>query len=174
MEAAIRETVQAYRAPGRHAGERGHYALPGPVGNSPEESWRRVLDVNLTGVFLCVKAALPIMRKQKKGVLLATASMAGLASSPAGIEYNVSKTGVIMLMRHVAHVYGPDGIRSVAICPGWVNAFPEAAVGCVPQPVARSCDNRRRLAASRRRRMWRLPWPSSRAMRPLSSQARPS
>jgi len=54
-------------------------------------------------------------------VLLATASVAGLTSSPAGIEYNVSKTGVIMLMRHVAHVYGPDGIRSIAICPGWVD-----------------------------------------------------
>ena len=92
-----------------------------PVGDCPEESWRRVLDVNLTGVFLCMKAALPIMRKQKKGVLLATASMAGLTSSPAGIEYNVSKTGVIMLMRHIAHVYGPDGIRSIAICPGWVD-----------------------------------------------------
>jgi len=92
-----------------------------PVGDCPEESWRRVLDVNLTGVFLCMKAALPTMRKQKKGVLLATASMAGLTSSPAGIEYNVSKTGVIMLMRHIAHVYGPDGIRSIAICPGWVD-----------------------------------------------------
>lgn len=92
-----------------------------PVGDCPEESWRKVLDVNLTGVFLCVKAALPIMRRQKKGVLLATASIAGLTSSPAGIEYNVSKTGVIMLMRHVAHVYGPDGIRSIAICPGWVD-----------------------------------------------------
>ncbi len=92
-----------------------------PVGDCPEESWRRVLDVNLTGVFLTVKAALPTMRRQKRGVLLATASMAGIVSSPVGIEYNVSKTGVIMLMRHVAHVYGPFGIRSVAICPGWVD-----------------------------------------------------
>jgi len=92
-----------------------------PVGNCPEESWRHVLDVNLTGVFLCVKAALPIMRRQRKGVILATSSVAGLSSSPAGIEYNVSKTGVIMLIRHVAQVYGPEGIRSVAICPGWVD-----------------------------------------------------
>ncbi len=92
-----------------------------PVGECPEESWRHVLDVNLTGVFLTVKAALPIMQKQKRGVLLATASMAALVSSPVGIEYNVSKTGVVMLMRHVAHVYGPFGIRSVAICPGWVD-----------------------------------------------------
>jgi meso-butanediol dehydrogenase / (S,S)-butanediol dehydrogenase / diacetyl reductase len=92
-----------------------------PVGDCPEESWRKVLDVNLTGVFLTVKAALPIMQRQKRGVLLATASMFGLTSSPVGIEYNVSKAGVIMLMRHVAHVYGPFGIRSIAVCPGWVD-----------------------------------------------------
>ena len=92
-----------------------------PVGDCPEESWRRVLDVNLTGVFFCVKAALPIMRRQRKGVILATSSVAGLTSTPAGIEYNVSKTGVIMLIRHIAQVYGPEGIRSVAICPGWVD-----------------------------------------------------
>jgi len=92
-----------------------------PVGDCPEESWRRVLDVNLTGVFLCAKAALPIMRRQRQGVILATSSVAGLTSTPAGIEYNVSKTGVIMLIRHIAQVYGPEGIRSVAICPGWVD-----------------------------------------------------
>jgi NAD(P)-dependent dehydrogenase (short-subunit alcohol dehydrogenase family) len=91
-----------------------------PVGDCPEESWRRVLDVNLTGVFLCAKAALPIMRRQRQGVILATSSVAGLTSTPAGIEYNVSKTGVIMLVRHIAQVYGPEGIRSIAICPGWV------------------------------------------------------
>jgi len=121
VQAAVDETVRAYgRLDILHANA-GITPCLVPVGDCPEESWRRVLDVNLTGVFLCVKAALPIMRKQKKGVLLATASVAGLTSSPAGIEYNVSKTGVIMLMRHVAHVYGPDGIRSIAICPGWVD-----------------------------------------------------
>jgi 2-hydroxycyclohexanecarboxyl-CoA dehydrogenase len=92
-----------------------------PVGDCPEESWRRVLDVNLTGVFLTVKAALPVMQKQKKGVVLATASIAGLTPTPSGIEYNVAKTGVIMLIRHVAVSYGSYGIRAVAICPGWVD-----------------------------------------------------
>ena len=92
-----------------------------PVGDCPEVSWRRVLDVNLTGVFLCAKAALPIMRRQRQGVILATSSVAGLTSTPAGIEYNVSKTGVIMLVRHIAQVYGPEGIRAIAICPGWVD-----------------------------------------------------
>jgi meso-butanediol dehydrogenase/(S,S)-butanediol dehydrogenase/diacetyl reductase len=121
VQAAVDETVRAYgRLDILHANA-GVTPCLVPVGECPEESWRHVLDVNLTGVFLCVKAALPVMRKQKRGVLLATASMAGLTSSPAGIEYNVSKTGVIMLMRHVAHVYGPDGIRSIAVCPGWVD-----------------------------------------------------
>jgi meso-butanediol dehydrogenase/(S,S)-butanediol dehydrogenase/diacetyl reductase len=121
VQAAVDETVRAYGHLDILHANAGITPSLVPVGDCPEESWRRVLDVNLTGVFLCMKAALPVMRKQKKGVLLATASMAGITSSPAGIEYNVSKTGVIMLMRHIAHVYGPDGIRSVAICPGWVD-----------------------------------------------------
>jgi meso-butanediol dehydrogenase / (S,S)-butanediol dehydrogenase / diacetyl reductase len=121
IDAAFAETMRQYGRLDLMLANAGVTPCLVPVGDCPEESWRRVLDVNLTGVFLCMKAALPIMRKQKKGVLLATASMAGLTSSPAGIEYNVSKTGVIMLMRHIAHVYGPDGIRSVAICPGWVD-----------------------------------------------------
>jgi len=121
VQAAVDETVRAWgRLDILHANA-GITPCLLPVGECPEESWQHVLDVNLTGVFRCVKAALPVMRKQKKGVILATASMAGIVSSPSGIEYNVSKTGVIMLMRHVAHVYGPDGIRSIAICPGWVD-----------------------------------------------------
>ena len=121
VEAAFAETMRQYKRLDVMLANAGITPSLVPVGDCPEESWRRVLDVNLTGVFLCVKAALPTMRKQKKGVILATASIAGVTSSPSGIEYNVSKTGVIMLMRHVAHAYGPEGIRSIAICPGWVD-----------------------------------------------------
>lgn len=121
VEAAFEETLRQYKRLDILLANAGITPSLVPVGDCPEESWRRVLDVNLTGVFLCVKAALPTMRKQKRGVILATASIAGLTSSPTGIEYNVSKTGVIMLIRHVAHAYGADGIRAVAICPGWVD-----------------------------------------------------
>jgi len=121
VEAAVEETLQRFGRLDVLLANAGGFPDLFPVGECPEESWRRVLDVNLTGVFLCVKAALRPMRRQKSGVILATASMAGLIPMTAGIEYSVSKTGVIMLMRHVAQVYGPDGIRAIAICPGWVD-----------------------------------------------------
>jgi NAD(P)-dependent dehydrogenase (short-subunit alcohol dehydrogenase family) len=113
-----------------------------PVGDCPEESWRKVLDVNLTGVFLCVKAALPVMRKQKRGVILATSSMAGVAPSSTGIEYNVAKTGVIMLIKHLAYAYGRYGIRAVAICPGWVDTpLLKSVYDAFGRPVRSSLQN---------------------------------
>ena len=122
VEAAFAETLRQYGRLDIMLANAGVTPELFPVGECPEESWRRVLDVNLTGVFFCIKAALRPMRRQKSGVILATASMAGLTPMPAGIEYSVAKTGVIMLMRHVAQIYGPDGIRAIAICPGWVDS----------------------------------------------------
>ncbi len=121
VEAAFEETLQRFGRLDIMLANAGLFPDLVPVGECLEESWRRVLDVNLTGVFLCVKAALRPMRRQKSGVILATASMAGMIPMPAGIEYSVSKTGVIMLIRHVAQIYGPEGIRAIAICPGWVD-----------------------------------------------------
>jgi len=121
VEAAFEETLQRFGRLDIMLANAGLFPDLVPVGECLEESWRRVLDVNLTGVFLCVKAALRPMRRQKSGVILATASMAGTIPMPAGIEYSVSKTGVIMLIRHVAQIYGPEGIRAIAICPGWVD-----------------------------------------------------
>jgi NAD(P)-dependent dehydrogenase (short-subunit alcohol dehydrogenase family) len=121
VEAAFQETLRQFGRLDVMLANAGVTPCLFPVGECPEESWRHVLDVNLTGVFLCVKEALRPMRRQKSGVILATASIAGLAPMPVGVEYNVSKTGVIMLMRHVAVVYGQEGIRAIAICPGWVD-----------------------------------------------------
>ena len=121
VEAAFEETLQRFGRLDVLLANAGVTPCLVPIDDCPEESWRRVLDVNLTGVYLCVKAALRPMRRQKSGVILATASVAGLTPTPTGIEYSVSKTGVIMLIRHVAQVYGPEGIRAVAICPGWVD-----------------------------------------------------
>lgn len=97
-------------------------AIPtGPLSEVPEENWRRVLDINLTGVFLCIKAALPPMRKQKSGVIIATSSVEGIRVGETNVEYHVAKAGVIMLVKHVALAYGAEGIRANAICPGAVD-----------------------------------------------------
>jgi meso-butanediol dehydrogenase/(S,S)-butanediol dehydrogenase/diacetyl reductase len=121
VEAAFQETLRQFGRLDVMLANAGVTPCLYPVDECPEESWRHVLDVNLTGVYLCVKEALRPMRRQKSGVILATSSVAAHAPMPAGIEYSVSKIGVVMLMRHVAVMYGQDGIRAIAICPGWVD-----------------------------------------------------
>src|SRR5499427_8170821 len=89
-----------------------------PCAEQALADWERVLRVNLTGVFLSFRAALPPMLAAGGGVLLATASVAGLEASAGSPAYHVAKAGVIMLVRHVARAYGARGIRCTALCPG--------------------------------------------------------
>ena len=89
-----------------------------PCAEQPTDAWERVLRVNLTGVFFSLRAALRPMLEAGHGVLLATASVAGLEASPGSPAYHVAKAGVVMLVRHVARAYGPRGIRCNALCPG--------------------------------------------------------
>jgi meso-butanediol dehydrogenase / (S,S)-butanediol dehydrogenase / diacetyl reductase len=89
-----------------------------PCAEQPTEAWSEVLRVNLTGVFFSLRAALRPMLEAGRGVLLATASVAGLEASAGSPAYHVAKAGVIMLVRHVARAYGASGIRCNALCPG--------------------------------------------------------
>jgi len=89
-----------------------------PCAEQPTEAWSEVLRVNLTGVFFSFRAALRPMLESGRGVLLATASVAGLQASTGSPAYHVAKAGVIMLVRHVARAYGGRGIRCNALCPG--------------------------------------------------------
>jgi meso-butanediol dehydrogenase / (S,S)-butanediol dehydrogenase / diacetyl reductase len=81
-----------------------------------EEDWRRVLDVNLTGVFHCVQQA---ARRMDEGVILMTASTNGLFGHENYADYNASKAGVILLARTMARELAPR-IRVNAVCPGYV------------------------------------------------------
>jgi meso-butanediol dehydrogenase/(S,S)-butanediol dehydrogenase/diacetyl reductase len=81
-----------------------------------EADWRRVLDVNLTGVFHCAQQA---ARRMDEGVILMTASTNGLAGHPLYADYNASKAGVILLARTLARELAPR-IRVNAVCPGYV------------------------------------------------------
>lgn len=80
--------------------------------------WQRLLDINLTGVFLCNQAVVPIMIAQKSGSIINLSSMAGKTSWPASAEYSASKSGVIGLTRSVAMELAPYGATANAICPG--------------------------------------------------------
>jgi NAD(P)-dependent dehydrogenase (short-subunit alcohol dehydrogenase family) len=91
---------------------------PAPIARLKLEDWERVLAVNLTGVFLCVKHAFAAMQ-DTGGVILATASVAGMGGTPGLGAYGPSKAAVIQLMQTVALEGVRYGIRANAICPVW-------------------------------------------------------
>jgi gluconate 5-dehydrogenase len=91
--------------------------------DTPLEGWQKVVDVNLTGVFLFSQAAGRVMIERGGGAIVNIASVAGLRGSPPGamdaIAYNASKGGVIAFTRDLAHKWAQYGIRVNAIAPGW-------------------------------------------------------
>ena len=94
-----------------------------PAEDTPLEGWQKVVDVNLTGVFLFSQAAGRVMIERDGGSIVNIASVAGLRGSPPGtmdaIAYNASKGGVISFTRDLAHKWAQYGIRDNSIAPGW-------------------------------------------------------
>ena len=89
-------------------------------GDMSPANWRRVIDVNLNGVFYCTQAALPHMRAGGGGVIVNTASVDGLIGAAGVSAYVAAKHGVIGLTKSCALEYAPDRVRCVAIAPGFV------------------------------------------------------
>jgi NAD(P)-dependent dehydrogenase (short-subunit alcohol dehydrogenase family) len=86
------------------------------------DAWRRVQDVNLTSVYLCCQAVLPIMQRQGTGSIINTASfVATMGSATSQISYTASKGGVLALSRELGVQFAREGIRVNALCPGPVN-----------------------------------------------------
>jgi len=88
------------------------------VDEMEESTWRRVLDIDLTGVFLCSKRALKEMLPRKRGRIVNMASVAGLNGTGGGAAYIAAKHGVVGLTRQMAVVYGARGITVNCVCPG--------------------------------------------------------
>lgn len=94
-------------------------APPTRIEEIPEEEWRETLEVNLTAAFLCLKAAIPVMKRQQYGRVVNVSSTAGRAvSTLAGAHYTASKAGLLGLTRAAAKELGPLGITVNAVCPG--------------------------------------------------------
>jgi NAD(P)-dependent dehydrogenase (short-subunit alcohol dehydrogenase family) len=98
-----------------NAGISGHH---GPLQTETIDEWAEVMNVNLRGVFLGMKHALPHMRERGYGRIINTASQLAHKPSPLNASYCASKAGVVALTVSVAHEVGQEGVTVNAVCPG--------------------------------------------------------
>jgi NAD(P)-dependent dehydrogenase (short-subunit alcohol dehydrogenase family) len=105
------------------------------------DDWQRVLDVNLTGVFLCVKHAVPAMRMGGGGAIVLTGSVMGLVAPLGAVAYAATKGAIVNLARAAAIDHAADHIRVNAVSPGHLES-PTSIGG----PAARAADPRDLIA----------------------------
>ncbi|MFB0508683.1 MAG: SDR family NAD(P)-dependent oxidoreductase [Thermodesulfobacteriota bacterium] len=90
-----------------------------PIEEMTLEIFKEVIDINLTGTFICCRAVAPIMKKQGRGKIINIGSLGGRTGRPGvGVNYAASKAGVIGLTQLLARELGPSGIYVNAIAPG--------------------------------------------------------
>jgi NAD(P)-dependent dehydrogenase (short-subunit alcohol dehydrogenase family) len=94
------------------------FGVPGGVTKLSLTEWQRALDVNLTGPFLLMKAAVPHMLQAGRGSIINISSLAGIRATPGTTAYAAAKGGLNMLSQQVAVELGPHNVRCNVVCPG--------------------------------------------------------
>ncbi|WP_425847096.1 SDR family NAD(P)-dependent oxidoreductase [Agrococcus sp. TSP3-2-1] len=115
-----------------NAGIMDHFA---GAANVEDALWDRIMRVNLDAPFYLTRAALKVMLPQGSGSIVNVSSAAGIRGAAAGAAYTASKHGLVGLTRNTAYMYGKQGIRANAICPGGV------ATNVMTEDVQRGIDH---------------------------------
>jgi NAD(P)-dependent dehydrogenase (short-subunit alcohol dehydrogenase family) len=142
VEDMVKQTVAKFGAIDILINNAGITALGTKIYQTPLETWNRVIAVDLTGVFLCMRAALPVMLKQKRGSIINIASGSAFGANRPGMvppAYGASKSGVVSLTRIGAIEHARDGIRVNCIAPGYF----DTGLGALPE--AKQEDTRKRI-----------------------------
>ena len=98
-----------------------HNASPEALAEADEDTWDRIIAVNLTGIFLCMKYEIRQMLRQGNGAIVNMASLAGLLAEPGCYAYVASKHGIVGLTKTAAFDHAKAGIRINAVCPAAVD-----------------------------------------------------
>ena len=122
VEAMVSRTVETYGGVDCAFNNAGiSVPVRGPMHEFPEEMWDRVVNINMKGVWLCMKYEVPHMLQAGSGTIVNTASIMGLVGSPTGnMAYNASKHAVVGMTKTAAIEYAQSGIWVNAVCPGYI------------------------------------------------------
>jgi NAD(P)-dependent dehydrogenase (short-subunit alcohol dehydrogenase family) len=119
VESLIAQTIAAYGQLDfavNNAGIEGPAFIP--IADYPEDAWDDVLNINLKGLWLCMKYEIPHLLKQPGAAIVNVSSVGGVNGSALGVAYHASKHGVIGVTRAAAVEYGGKGLRVNAVAPG--------------------------------------------------------
>ncbi len=115
-----------------------------------DEDWQRIIDINLTAPFRCVRRAVPAMRAAKWGRIVVVASTAAHVGEPYIAAYTASKHGVLGLVRSAAAELARDGVTVNAVCPGYVDTpMTDATVANIVATTGRTEDQAREAIAGK-------------------------